>query len=111
VTTPSATSGVITERVAVRVTLHVRASGRHGYVLLYGTVAPAQVVAPVSLQLLRPGRRPMVVARTQVKSSRGGSVSRFARLVRIRQAGLYRAFVTVLSGAQVSNHSRTVLIR
>lgn len=108
---PPVTSGVMTERVAVRVTLHVRQVGRKGFARLYGTVAPAQVLAPVSFQLLQPGRRPRIVARAQAKTARGSSVSRFDRLVRIPHAGLYRAFVTVLSGAQVSNHSRAVAIR
>lgn len=108
---PPAISGVIVERVAVRVTLHVRPSTHHGVVRLYGAVAPAQVVAPVSIQLLRPGHRPLTVAATNVKKASGG-VSRFESLVPIRHGGgLYRAAVQVLSGAQVSGQSRTVSIR
>ncbi len=108
---PPAISGVIVERVAVRVTLHVRPTTRHGIVRLYGAVAPAQVVAPVSFQLIRPGHKPLTVAATNVKKASGG-VSRFESLVPIRHGGgLYRAAVQVLSGAQVSGQSRTVSIR
>jgi hypothetical protein len=111
VETPASMSRVMVERVAVRVTLHVRSSGRPGFVVLYGTVSPAQAVAPVFFQMLRPGHnKPKGVARAQVKSA-GHGVSRFERLVHIRHAGLYRAFVSVLTGGQVSNHSRAVLIR
>ncbi|MHB8241781.1 MAG: hypothetical protein ACYDHN_07295, partial [Solirubrobacteraceae bacterium] len=90
---PPAVSGVIVERVAVRVTLHVRPTARHGVVRLYGAVAPAQIVAPVSFQLLRPGHKPLTVASTNVKKASGG-VSRFESLVPIRHGGgLYRASV------------------
>jgi hypothetical protein len=109
--TPPTISGVIVERVAVRVTLHVRPTTRHGLVRLYGVVAPAQVVAPVSFQLLRPGHKPLVVVATSVKKASRG-VSHFESLVPIRHGGgLYRASVQVLSGAQVSGQSRAVSIR
>ncbi|HEV7163312.1 MAG TPA: fibronectin type III domain-containing protein [Solirubrobacteraceae bacterium] len=109
--TPPVTSGVIIERVAARVTLHVGPTPRHGVVRLYGAVAPAQVIASVSFQLLRPGHKPQTVATTNVRKASGG-VSRFESLVPIRHGGgLYRASVQVLSGAQVSGQSRAVSIR
>jgi hypothetical protein len=106
---PVVNSRAVLERVAVRVDLHVRPSGRPGQVLLYGTVAPGQVGALVSFQLLRPGHKPRAVASTLI-TDRARAVSRFRRLVRISRAGLYRAFVHVVSGAQVSNTSRPILI-
>src|SRR6266566_502217 len=36
-------SKIFTEQIAVRVSLHVRPSGRRGFVRLYGTVTPAEV--------------------------------------------------------------------
>jgi hypothetical protein len=107
--TPPVNSRVMVELVAVRVTLHLRPTGRHGYARLYGTVTPAELGALVSFQLLRSGRRPVTVSSTVV-TRRTATFSRFSRVVHIRRAGLYRALVTVASGAQVSNHSRAILI-
>jgi hypothetical protein len=108
--TPPSVSRVMVERVGVHVTLHARTTARHGFVRLYGAIAPGQTVAVVFFQFLRPGHKPQGVGRVVVTGARHG-VSHFDHVVPVRHAGLYRAFVSVLSGAQVSNHSRTVLIR
>jgi hypothetical protein len=108
--TPPVYSPIEVALVAVRVTLNLRPTSRHGFARLYGTVRPAEVGAPVEIQLLRPVGGVVTVASTLVKRGTA-TVSRFSRVVRIRRAGLYRAFVDVLSGAQISNHSRAVLIR
>ena len=107
--TPPVNSRVMVELVTVRVTLHLRPTGRHGFARLYGTVTPAEFGALVDFQLLRPSHTPVTVGSTVIT---GGprTVSSFSRVVRIHRAGLYRALVTVASGAQVSNHSRAVLI-
>jgi len=110
VETPPVNSRVVVELVAVRATLHLRATGRHRYARLYGTVTPAELGALVSFQLLRPGRKPATVGSTIITTGRTATFSRFSRVVHIPRAGLYRALVTVASGAQVSNHSRTLLI-
>jgi hypothetical protein len=107
--TPQVSSPIVVERVAVRVTLHLRPVGRHGYARLFGTVTPAEPVALVDFQRLAPGRRPATVGSTVITGA-AGSFSRFSRVVRIRRAGLYRAYVQVASGAQLSNHSRAILI-
>ena len=107
--TPPVYSRVMVARVAVRVTLHLRSSGRRGFARLYGTVTPEERGSIVVFQMLRPGRRPLRVASALL--TRGTStLSRFSRVVRIRHAGFYRAVVFVASGAQVSNHSRVILI-
>jgi hypothetical protein len=106
---PSVTSAVMVESVAVRVSFHVRRARRHGYVRLYGTVAPAEVGALVGFQLLRPGRS-VNVGGTVVKAGIA-TVSRFSRIVRLRHRGLYRALVEVSDGAHVSNYSEPILIR
>jgi len=100
----------IVERVAVRVSLHLRSTGRHGFVRLYGAVEPSEVGASVSFQLLRPHRAPLTVAWTKVGRATT-SASRFSRTVRIRRAGLYRTVVHVSNGVQVSGSSRALLIR
>jgi hypothetical protein len=106
---PAVYSPVLTEPVTVRVTLHVRPAGRRGYVHLYGTVTPAKTGAKVAFERLDHGRY-VVVSGTTIRA-RGGEVSRFARTIRLRRRGLYRALVQVAYGPQVSGRSRPVLIR
>jgi hypothetical protein len=110
VETHPSSSAVLTVRVAVRVTLHVRPTHRRGYGLLYGTVEPAQALALVQFQYLRPGHAPAGIGSTVLQGGSAGR-SRFHRIVRLRRPGLYRAFVRVTSGAQVPNQSRPVLVR
>jgi hypothetical protein len=108
-------SRTVVALVAVRVTLHLRPAGRHGFARLYGTVTPGEPGSRVIFQLLAPALEPVGVSSTFITGG-GRASSRFSRIVRIRRAGLYRAFVSVasgaqVSGAQVSNHSRAILIR
>jgi hypothetical protein len=105
-------SQIVTERVAVRVSIRVLSTSRKGYVRFSGTVAPAQVGAPIVFQWLKPGGHPVSVGSAVVKKGSAG-VSRFSSgvvLIRHGHGGAYRAFVKVLSGAQVSGYSPTVLI-
>jgi hypothetical protein len=107
---PVVASPVVLENVAVRVSFHVRRARRHGYVRLYGTVAPAEVGALVGFQLLRPGRS--VNEGGTAVTTGTVSVSRFSAVVRLRHRGLYRALVEVSNdGAHVSNYSEPILIR
>jgi hypothetical protein len=105
---PKVSSAVLQENVAVHVSLHVRATRRHGFARLYGTVAPAEAGALVGFQLLRPGRS-LNQGGTVVKPGTLG-VSSFNRVVRVHR-GLYEALVRVFDGAHVSAYSRPVLIR
>ncbi len=107
--TPSVASSVMVALVAVRVTLHLRPTGRQGFVRFYGTVAPAEVGAQVAFQLMGTRGRHADVSATVVKRYTP-TVSRFSRVIRIRHAGLYRASVHVLSGAHISNHSRAIRV-
>ena len=109
-TSPIAQSSAVIVRVAVRVSLRVRASGRSGFVRMSGMVEPAVGGASVELQLLRHGLSPRTVASTRARHA-GANTSRFSRVVRIRRGGLYRAFVQVPSGGQAAGHSRSLLIR
>ena len=106
---PLVVSPVVLENVAVRVSFHVRRARRHGYVRLYGTVAPAEVGALVGFQLLTPGRSTNEGG-TVVKAGTP-TVSRFSRAIRIHHRGLYRALVKINDGAHVSNYSDPVLVR
>ncbi len=105
---PAVYSPVVTELVAVRVTLHVRPARRRGDVRLYGTVTPAEPGAGVAFERFVHGRY-VPVSGTTIRGHTG-EVSRFARTVRLRRSGLYRALVQVASGAQVSGRSRPVEI-
>jgi len=103
-------SRTVVALVAVRVTLHLRPTARHGFARLYGTVTPAEAGSRVIFQLLQPRLKPVGVSSTFITGA-GRTRSHFSAVVRIRRAGLYRALVSVASGAQVSNHSRAILIR
>jgi hypothetical protein len=105
---PTVVSPVVVEGVAVRVSLHARATGRRGFARLYGTVAPAEVGALVGFQLLKPGHRSANVGGTVVKAGTA-TVSRFSRVVRVHR-GLYEALVRVSDGAHVSAYSAPVFI-
>jgi len=72
---PAVTSPVVLESVAVRVSFHVRRARRHGYVRLYGAVAPAEVGALVGFQLLRPGGSVNVGGTTTLRSRDAGHSS------------------------------------
>jgi hypothetical protein len=104
-------SPVVTEDVAVRVTLHVRPARRRRHVRLYGTVAPAEAGALVGLEWRDRAGNWVVVSGTVVKGAREG-ISRFGRVVPIgRRRGLYRALVEASDGAHVPGYSPPVLIR
>jgi hypothetical protein len=105
---PEVSSPVLLEGVAVRVTLHARATRRRGFARLYGSVSPAEVGALVGFQLLTPGRSHNVGG-TVVKAA-STSASSFSRVIRVHR-GLYKALVKIADGAHVSAYSAPVLIR
>jgi hypothetical protein len=102
-----ALSRVALEPVAVRVTLHVKASGA-GFARFYGTVMPGQGLARVYFQLVGRGRSPHTLTSIVIDSR--GAATHFSRRVRIRHAGLYRAYVQVASGELTSGHSHPLRI-
>jgi hypothetical protein len=107
---PMIVSPVIVEPVTVRVTLHVHPTKRRGFVRLYGTVTPAEPGAQVAFERQQQGRF-IPVSGTVVKTHSVG-VSHFARTIRLRRRGLYRALVQVPNGgAQTAGRSGTVLVR
>ncbi len=106
---PLVSSPVLIEGVAVRVTLHARATRRRGFARLYGTVTPAEAGALVGFQLLKPGHRSVNVGGTVVKQGTS-AVSSFSRVVRVHR-GLYKALIKVFDGAHVAGYSAPVLIR
>ncbi|HEV3070493.1 MAG TPA: hypothetical protein VGY76_03595 [Solirubrobacteraceae bacterium] len=107
---PIVTSPVVLENVAVRVTFHARRTHGRGRWRLYGTVTPAEAGALVGFQRLVPGGRTVNAGGTVVKSGTA-TTSRFARTMRVRHKGLYRALVKIADGSHVSAYSAPVLIR
>jgi hypothetical protein len=107
---PELISPIVVARVAARVSMHLRSTGRHGFVRMYGAVAPDEAGSRVLFQLTRPGLTPLTVGSTIARPA-GTGVARFSRVVRIRRRGLYRAVVLVGNGRQVTGHSRPLLIR
>lgn len=109
---------IVTAHVAVKVSLKVRSSSHRGLVRLYGTVTPAKVGAQVLFQLEKPAR-PHGKSEKEVRFATQDStivkrgtrtVSRFSRIVTIRNGGRYRAYVVLRSGALVSGASSSVTL-
>jgi hypothetical protein len=107
---PIVISPTIIESVAVSISAHVRHTRRHHYVRFYGSVRPAVVGAGVAFERLTPGGRYALVSGTSTKTGSSAS-SRFSRVVHIRRPGVYRVLVRVTNGSQVSNNSKTLLIK
>jgi hypothetical protein len=106
---PTITSPVVTEEVAVQVSFHARRTHHRGRWRLYGTVSPAEPGAQVGFQLLVAGGRTVNEGGTVVKAG-SSAVSTFSRAVRLRHRGVYRALVKVSDGAHVSAYSAPVLV-
>lgn len=113
-------SPVITEQVALKVTLHARATRRTGFVHLYGVVSPAAAGKRVLFQLAK-AVRPHGEAETAIryvtasstKLKRGGQTfSRFSAILEVRKPGSYRALVKLAKkGPLASGTSNVVVLR
>jgi hypothetical protein len=111
-------SPVLTEQVALNVTLHVATTKRPGFVRLYGDVTPAKAGTPIVFQVqkaIRPDgkseRTARYVTTSTTKIRKGGKTfSRFSAIVEIRRAGRYRAFVKLGRGPLVSGASNSIVI-
>jgi hypothetical protein len=101
------TSPVAIESVAVLVTSHVARKGSHR-ARIYGTVTPAEDGAEVAILRITHGRG-VLVGGTHLRP-RNATSSSYSRVVPVR-GGAYRVLVRVLNGAQISNYSRTLVIR
>ena len=102
-------SPVVTEQVAVKISLHAHATKRRGFARLYGSVEPAEAGALIGFQRVIPGHRTKNVAGTVVKA-KTATQSVFSRVVRVHK-GVYKALVQVTDGAHVSATSLSILIR
>jgi hypothetical protein len=107
-TNPPVVSPVAIENVAVSVTAHVGRTHRRRHARIYGTVTPAVDGMQVGIMRVFAGRN-VLVAGTSLRHGSSTS-SRFSRVLPVRR-GLYRVFVKVTNGAQVSNYSKPLFIR
>ena len=107
---PVISSPTLTEGVALRVVAHSKRTRRHGYVRIYGTVAPAEVGALVGFQLLIPGHNSVNEGGTAVTQGTS-TVAQFSRVVRLHHFGVYRVLVKANEGAHVSGYSNPILVR
>jgi hypothetical protein len=111
-------SPVVTEQVALAVTLRVSTTKRKGFVRMYGFVTPAKAGARIELQLqkaVRPHGKSESAARyvTEATTSlkRGGrTYSRFSAVVEIRRAGRYQAVVKLGKGPLTTGTSNSIVI-
>lgn len=102
-------SPVAVEGVAVRVEAHVGRTHRRHHARIYGTVTPAINGMEVAIMRVTGGRN-VLVAGTTLRPH-NATTSRFSRVIRVRHGAVYRVFVKVTNGAQVSNYSEPLFIR
>jgi hypothetical protein len=107
---PRISSPVVTEGVAVSVSLHVRHTNRRGFVRFFGTVTPAEAGALVGFQLLVPHHNSVNVGGTGVKAA-APTFSRFNRVIHIPHTGFYKALVQIFDPAHVSGRSGAIFVR
>lgn len=98
---------ILIEHVSVHLSFHIRAAKRRGFYRLYGTVTPALAGAHLGFQWLGRDGKPVTVSGMVLKRATAHS-SRFARTLRLRHRGRYRASVQSPTPALLSNHSRWV---
>ncbi len=107
-TNPPVVSPIVIENVAVAISAHVGRTHRRHHARIYGTVTPAVDGMQVAIMRVIGGRN-VLVAGTSLHHHNAAS-SRFSRTLRVKR-GLYRVFVKVTNGAQVSNYSTPLFIR
>jgi hypothetical protein len=108
-TKPVVVSPIAIEGVAVKVEAHVGRTRRRHHARIYGTVSPAIDGMEVGIMHVVGGHE-VLVAGTVLHHNNATS-SRFSRVIRVKRHGLYRVFVKVTNGAQVSNYSQPLFIR
>ncbi len=107
-TNPPVVSPIAIENVAVAIGAHIGRTHRRHHARFYGTVTPAVNGMQVAIMRVVGGRN-VLVAGTSLHHLSATS-SRFSRALRVKR-GLYRVFVKVTNGAQVSNYSTPLFVR
>jgi hypothetical protein len=107
---PVVQSSVLSELVMVRASLHARPTARRRFVRFYGVVAPSEVGVHVTFQWLKPGGGPINLGGAITRKG-NPNFARFSRVLHVRHRGLYRVFVHVTNGKQISGYSRAIIVR
>jgi hypothetical protein len=107
-TSPPVVSPVTVENVAVQIVSHVRRTRRAHFARIYGTVTPAE--NGVEVGILRIVRGHGVLVGGTVLTQLSATSSKFSRVVPVKP-GVYRVFVLLTNGAQVSSYGQPLLIR
>jgi hypothetical protein len=108
-TSPPVVSPIAIEGVAVQVSAHVGRAHRRHYARIYGTVTPAVEGMQVGIMRVLGGRNVLVSG--TILRHKNATSSSFSRTIRVKRHALYRIFVKVTNGAQVSNYSSPLFIR
>jgi hypothetical protein len=108
-TNPPVVSPIAIEGVAVQVSAHVGRAHRRHYANIYGTVTPAVEGMQVGIMRVLGGRNVLVSG--TILRHKNATSSSFSRTIRVKHHVLYRIFVKVTNGAQVSNYSSPLFIR
>jgi hypothetical protein len=102
-------STIVTEGVAVNVTLHVARAHRRGFARLFGRVTPPEAGAQIAFERLKPRTGYVTVNGATVRSGPAGS-SHFSKVIRARP-GVYRVLVLINDAQHVFSRSPSVVIR
>ena len=108
---PGASSPILTEGVAVRVTFgaSVKRTRSGMRIRVFGTISPA---APDVIAYLQKFVRHRWVVSTRLGLSLAGpNALRYRRALRVRSGGRYRVVVRVTDGARLSRASRVLVLR
>ncbi len=100
-------SQVVTEGVAVRVTLQISPTRHAGVDRLSGTVSPPEPGALVGYERLKPHNRFVTVSGGLL----GGSGTRFSKVLKVVRRGVYRVLIQTSGGPQLSNVSPSISLR
>lgn len=107
-TNPAVVSPVVAEGVNVRVSSHVRKGHRHGFLVFYGTVTPAENGAQIAILRITHGHG-VLAAGTTLRANNATS-SKFSREVRAVR-GVYRIGARIVGAGQGSAYGQPIVIR
>jgi hypothetical protein len=102
-------SPVLTEGVAVRVSVHYRHTRRRHRVRIYGTVVPSEPGMQVGIFRVRRGHTRLIAG--TILHAKGLTSSAYSRVVRVVRGGVYIVLARVTDGSHTSAYSTPIRIR
>jgi hypothetical protein len=107
-TSPPVVSPETIENVAVQIASHIKRARRAHFARIYGTVTPAESGMKVGFLRIVHGHGVLVGG--TVLTGLSATSSSFSRVIHVKP-GIYRVFVLLTDGAQVSSYGQPLLIR